>query len=182
MRRQRHGWRARRNSHSRPRRRSHKRGAGGDAGDEVEGAADTERDGDRQFLSVLLNPDVLAGMAVGDEEQIGRRGGEMLADLRPVGLGGRAAVGAGDGQAGIETGQFGGGAFGHAGGGAEEEDPPPLQRGPFTEAVDGVGAGYALVQGGPRTAAQPRARRCRRAYRDPLPPAPVRRRDGGAPP
>ena len=70
----------------------------------------------------------------------------MLPDLRPVGLGGRAAVCAGDGQTGIEAGQFCGGAFGHAGGGAEEEDPPPLRGCPFTEAVDGVGAGYALVQ------------------------------------
>ena len=68
MRRQRHGWRARRYSHSRPRRRSQSGRAGGDAGDEVEGAADAERDRDRQLFSVLLNPKVLAGMAVGDEE------------------------------------------------------------------------------------------------------------------
>jgi len=40
------------------------RGAGGDAGDEVEGAA--EGDSDRQLIFVLAYPDVLMGIAVAD--------------------------------------------------------------------------------------------------------------------
>ncbi len=85
------------------------RGAGGRRGKEGEGAADAEGDGDRQFLSVLVNPDVLTGMAVGDEEEIGAGGGEMLADLGPVGVGGGAAVGTGGGEAGVGAGKLGGG-------------------------------------------------------------------------
>ncbi len=129
--------------------------ARGDAGDEVEGAADAEGDGDRQLVPALVDPDVLAGMAVGDEEQVGAGRGEALADLRPVGLGGRAGIGAGDGQAGVEAGQLGGGAFGHTGRGAEEVDAPPLLRGPLAETVDAVGAGDALGQGDPGEARGP---------------------------
>ena len=129
--------------------------ARGDAGHEVEGAADAEGDGDRQLVPVLVDPDILAGMAVGDEEQVGAGRGEALADLRPVGLGGRAGIGAGDGQAGVEAGQLGCGAFGHAGRGAEEVDAPPLLRGPLAETVDAVGAGDALGQGDPGEAGGP---------------------------
>ena len=93
-----------------------------------------EGDGDRQLLPMLVNPDVLAGMAVGDEEQVGLGRGEVLADLGPVGAGGRAGVGAGDGQAGIETGQFGGGALGDTPGAApRKKTRHSLGGGPFAK-------------------------------------------------
>ena len=43
----------------------------------------------------------------------------------------------------------------YAGGGAEEEDAPSLGCGPFAEAVNAVGSGYAFVQAYTGTACGP---------------------------
>ena len=182
MRRQRHGWRARRNSQFEAEAAQPERGAGGDAGDEVEGAADTERDRDRQLLSVLLDPDVLAGMAVGDEER------DRLA-LRPVVAGSAASRRRRASRRMCRRRAD-----------RDRDGPVPRPRAPprrlprrgrrsATLAARPVHRGgrwrrsrLRVRPGVPRPAAQPRARRHRPAYRDPLLPAPVRRRGGGAPP
>ena len=180
MRRQRQGWRARRYSHSRPRRRSQCGAARGDAGDEIKGAADAKSDRDRQLLSVLVNPDVLAGMAVGDEEQIGGRGGQALADLGPVGLCGRAAVATCDAQTGIEAGQFRGGALGDAGGRRRERKRAILRLRPVRKGGKSRRSRLRVRPVRPLPDVRPRARRRRRVCRDRRLRAPVRRRDAGA--
>ena len=49
------------------------RRAHGHTGHKVEGAADAERYGDRQFGAVAIDPEVLLGVAIGDKQNVGLR-------------------------------------------------------------------------------------------------------------
>ena len=91
---------------------------------EVEGAAYAQRHGDRQLGAVAVDPEILFGVTVGDQQNVGLRALQPAHDGWPVGVVRAAAVRAHDEEARIAPSQHLGRAPGHAGRRAQQENAP----------------------------------------------------------
>src|SRR5450759_278630 len=111
-------------------------------GDEVEHAADTDRDRDWKPFSVQIDPSLLLGMAEGDQEQV-RPGlidpGEDFGIVHILNRGPRRLVGAGNHEAGVQALQAGAGVRSDASLPAEQEYPPTCLGGLAEQGWDEVG-------------------------------------------
>jgi hypothetical protein len=122
-------------------------GTGGAAGDVVEDAADADADGDVEGAEIAVEPELLAGGAVGDEDEVDRAvGGDHLAHRTVVAWVGGAGLGADDDEAGVAAGQAVGGLAGDAGGGAEQVPAVAALGGEGSEPLDQIGAADMLAE------------------------------------
>lgn len=134
------------------------RGAAHGAGEEVDGGADADADGDARRVEVLGDPFFLLGTAEGSEEDVGLGLADAGAETFVIHLierGKGRGVGASDFEVRVLAGDVANGLAEDIGAAAEEIDAPVLLFGAGQQAWDEVGAGDALGEGSAEEAGEP---------------------------
>ena len=106
-------------------------------------------------MTMAIDPEILARMPIGDEQNVRSSRIQPRPNLWPLGVGRAARVTAGDLQPGVAHSQNCRSTLGDAGRSSQKIDAPPAQRRPLTDVLNSIRAGDAFAQEAPLSARRP---------------------------